>query len=134
MKLAGKLPKGDANGLDVAAPAMVADPRGVHVVLALVDCSKITENTDDHTKEPTARIRRVEVLVAEDKEAAEQLLRRALDRRLGKATLPLELEDEIRNLFAEVGEITVHVETGEIVDDQGDDGEPFDNDPGKTGG
>lgn len=114
MKLTSKLPEGDSNGLNVAGPAMVAKPRQVHVVLALVDCSKVEEDTDTGAREPTARIRRIEVLLEKDKKQAEKLLRRALDRRLGKTQLPLELEDELTQLFDEITDLEIDPETGEV--------------------
>lgn len=99
MKIASKLPEGDRNGLTVVARAMVDDPHATHVVLAVLDCSRLTTDTDTGDVIPTARIRRVEVLLADDKQPAEQLMRRAMDARMGGTVLPLELEDELTSLF-----------------------------------
>jgi hypothetical protein len=118
MKLQGTLPKGDANGLEAIASALVARPRGLHVVIAVVDVKKITTDSDDGSAEPTVRIRRVEVIPPDDKEAAEKLMRRALERRQGDTVLPLEVEDELTMLFE-----NIDPDTGELLtaDDDDDD-------------
>lgn len=113
MKLASKLPKGDANGLAALTPAMVRDPHRMHVILAVVDCSQISTNVDDGSVEPTARLRRVETILDDDRGTAEQLIRRALERRLGGTVLPLDVEDELNAIFES---FDVDPDTGEIRD------------------
>jgi hypothetical protein len=96
-KLASKLPDGDRNGLSAIATAMVEHPDKVHVVVALVDCSKLTTNTDTGDVVPTARVRRIEVMRdVEDGRRLRQLLRREWERRTGKTVLPFEMEEELR--------------------------------------
>jgi hypothetical protein len=41
-KLASSLPGGDANGLTALARQLIDSPHDIHVVVALVDCKKIT--------------------------------------------------------------------------------------------
>lgn len=99
MKLSGTLPEGEANGLASLTQDMVNDPAGLHVVVAVVNTKTVTRNTDDGTKVPTVRIRRIEPLLASDLGTARRLLERAFEHRTGKATLPFELEDELEAAF-----------------------------------
>ena len=110
-KLTASLPKGDGNGLDALARQLIDTPHDIHVVIALVDCKKITTDNDDGTVEPTARIRRIEAISEEDREVAARMLRRALERRTGKTVLPFDLEEDMRAAF---GNVDPH--TGEIFD------------------
>ena len=109
-KLASGLPKGDGNGLDALARNLIDSPHEIHVVVALVDCKKITTDNDDGTVEPTARIRRIEVISEGDKDLAAKMLRRALEKRTGKTVLPFDLEEDLRAAFGgidpDTGEIT----------------------------
>lgn len=98
-KLSGKLPEGSANGLDRISSELVDQPHKIHVVLALVDCKSLATNVDSGEVVPTARIRRVEVVVRDDIGLVDQIMRRALERRTGKQVLPIELEDELRAAF-----------------------------------
>lgn len=113
-KLASKLPKGDGNGLDSIARPLVENPHEMHVVIALIDCSKTTTDNDSGEVEPTARIRRVEVVAQDDLDAAEKLMRRALEKRTGNTVLPIDLEDEITEAF---NNIAFDPETGEVTND-----------------
>lgn len=102
--LSGKLPRSDANGIAPIAAALVDDPTGHHVIIALVDCAKVTTDTDTGETLPTARIRAVEAFVGTttDGQEAARLLRRAMDRRRhggdDQFELPLELERALDNL------------------------------------
>lgn len=98
MKLAAKLPGNGADGLSVLTETMVDVPEQMHVVLMLVDCKSIATDIDTGDQEPTARIRRIEV-ISDDLQTAEKMLRRAWERRAGSTVLPLELEDEISLAF-----------------------------------
>lgn len=111
-KLNAALPKGDGNGLDALARQLIDQPHDVHVVIALVDCKKITTDNDDGTVEPTARIRRIEVVSQEDRDIAATMLRRALERRTGKPVLPFDLEEDLRAAFGRIDP-----NTGEILGD-----------------
>lgn len=109
-RLSNALPKGDGNGLDAIARQLVDNPHDLHVVIALVDCktSKIDHDTDE--REPTARLRRIEVVEGDDKQIAQQMMRRALEARTGQTVLPIDLEDELRAAFGDIDP-----DTGEIL-------------------
>jgi hypothetical protein len=111
-RLVGNLPKGEGNGLDALARKLIDSPRDIHVVIALVDCKKIATDTDSGEVEPTARIRRIEAIQDEDRDIAAKMLRRALERRTGKAVLPFDLEEDIRAAFG-----NIDPNTGEILGD-----------------
>jgi hypothetical protein len=101
-KLSSSLPQGEANGLAAIAAALAETPETVHVVIALVDCSKITTNVDNGDVIPTARVRRVEAITdSSDGHRLRQLLRRQWERRTGKTVLPFELEDDLRAAFGD---------------------------------
>lgn len=112
-KLNPKLPEGEANGLAAIAADLVDEPRKIHMVLMLVDCPETKINNITDEKSPTARIRRIEVIDPDDRVTVEQMMRRALERRTGKAVLPIEIEDEIKALWD-----GIDPGTGEIIDDQ----------------
>lgn len=112
-KVNPKLPSGDANGLDDLAAQLVREPNRKRVLLAVVDCSRIVEDADTGDREPVVRFRRVELLTPTDAPQGEQLLRRALERRTGRTTLPFEVEDELTRLFADVARDAENDEGGQ---------------------
>lgn len=101
------LPRGDDNGLAPVA-AQLADeatgraPKQLRAVLGIVDCRRVAVDADTGDEVATVRFRRVELLLPGDLPEAEKLIRRALEARSGQTTLPLELEDEIRQAFADM--------------------------------
>jgi len=98
--LSGALPVGDTNGLGSISGKLCDEPELVHVAVVLLDCSKITTNTDNGDVVPTARIRAIEpVGITTDAEEMRRLLRRAYERRTGKVELPLDMEKELENLY-----------------------------------
>lgn len=112
-KIASALPGGDANGLTAIARELIDTPHEVHVVVALVDCKRITTDNDSGEIIPTARIRRIEVIGdGEDKALANKMLRRSLERRTGKTVLPFDLEEDLRAAFGRIDP-----DTGEILGD-----------------
>ena len=108
-KLAGALPKGDANGLDTLARRLIDEPHEVHVAVVLIDCKKTTLDNDTGDVEATARIRRIEPIDGDDKDLAAKMLRRAMERRTGKVVLPFDMEEDMRAVFSDVDP-----DTGEI--------------------
>lgn len=108
-KLTSSLPSGDGNGLEALARVLIDDPHRVHVVIALVDCKKVSTDHDNGNVEPTARIRRIEAIGAEDASVAQTMLRRALERHTGKVVLPFDLEEDLKAAFGDVDP-----DTGEI--------------------
>lgn len=97
--ISGSLPKGDANGMGPAVRGLIDYPHRLQVMIAIIDCAKITNKPDTGEIVPTARIRRVEMILRDDLAVAEQLMRRALESRAGRSVLPLELEDDLRMAF-----------------------------------
>lgn len=92
VRLGGKLPEGDKNGLVRITSLLIDDPHAAHVVVAVVDCKQLTVNTDDETQIPLVRIRAIEPLVsAEDIAAVSAALRRAFEQRTGKVELPFDM-------------------------------------------
>ena len=111
-KLASSLPGGDANGLTSIARDLIDSPHDVHVVVALVDCKKITTDNDSGEVVPTARVRRIEVIGEADRDLAAKMMRRALEQRTGKTVLPFDLEEDLRAAFGRIDP-----QTGEILGD-----------------
>jgi len=105
--LSGALPKDVTNGIGAIGRALTDHPDQVHVVIALVDCSKITTDTDTGATIPTARIKAIEAFADRTTDATEvkRLWRRAMERRTRQVDdeqieLPLELERELDALGA----------------------------------
>lgn len=101
-KLTGSLPKGESNGLDAIARALIDSPQDVQVLVVLADCSKISTDIDTGDVEPTARIRRIEAIQGADREVAAKLLRRRFEQRTGKAVLPFDLEEDLQSVFSDI--------------------------------
>lgn len=93
--LSGALPHGDYNGLGPLGRHLVNDPPGtMHLVVALVDCSKIVTSMETGAIVPTARIRAIEGFAGSTAAAQElrRMWRRAYELRTGQAELPLDLD------------------------------------------
>lgn len=101
--LAGRLPKGEGDGLGPILTDLLHDPHKVHVVIALVDCKSTKIDHESGDRVPTVRVKRIEVVLPEDRARARQILDRGYERRLGKATLPFELEEDLRSAFDDDG-------------------------------
>ena len=125
-KLASALPKGDGNGLTAIARDLIDDPHRKHVVIAVLDCSKITTSTDTGEVEATVRVRRIERILPIDAPAAERLLRRALEARAGDTQLPIDLEEELEEIFGP--DVTLDLGADEV-----DDGDASDDDDAAGG-
>ena len=103
------LPKGEENGLASIAQHLVAEgagraPKRLRAVIGIIDTRRVGIDGDTHEELATVRFRRVEVLLIADLGQAEKLIRRALEHRSGETTLPLELEDEIREAFDQMAQ------------------------------
>ncbi len=104
VNLSGSLPSGDGNGLSEIVYDL-NDARKIHVCICLVSGKKGTTDFESGETVTTARLRRIEVILdPEDLKLAENLMRRALDRRTGREALPYDLEEEIRGAFPEDAE------------------------------
>lgn len=98
VRLSGRLPEGDHDGLASIVRALVDQPTSVHVLIAICDVAKVTTEVDTGDVVPTVRLRRVEVITdAADSHRMRRLLVREYERRTGKEVLPLDLEDELRD-------------------------------------
>lgn len=100
--MSGALPKGDANGLGPIVRTLIDEPHRFHAVLAIVDCKAVHTNNDTGEVIPTARIRRIEVVLPQDLDTGQKLMRRALENRTGRTVLPLDLEDDMRIAFEQI--------------------------------
>lgn len=100
--LSGALPAGDGNGLAAIAADLIANPKTVRVVIALLDTVKVTTKVDDGTRCATVRIRRVEVITdPNDRAVMRNLLQREFERRTGATVLPFELETDVRRALGD---------------------------------
>lgn len=128
-RLSSGLPKDpQKNGLGAIAGALLNNPHHKHLVIALVDCSKITEDTDTGERQPTIRILRIERVAPEDQDEAERLVRRALEYRSGDTVLPLDIERDLESWFGKgvevdvtTGELTLPADPDAVDDDGGDE-------------
>jgi hypothetical protein len=85
----GKLPSPKLNGLARIAAALVKDPKGTHLIVAVIDAGKIEKDTDTGEQIPHVRFRQVEVISLPDAiEDARRLLVQATDDRLGRIAIP----------------------------------------------
>lgn len=112
MKLKAALPKGDADGLSAVEPQAIKKQKPI-VALVILEPAKIDEDLHTREKELIVSIRRIEALLAEDVEAATRLLQRAFESRTGEATLPLELENDVKDALKGVEVYVPSTETAE---------------------
>jgi hypothetical protein len=105
VKLAGRLPAGEANGLLAVHDRLCDTGKDPVVVVAVLGRRKVEIDRDTAEVTPTARICHIEAII--DPGDAQELLRlmlRERERRTGKAVLPLELEHELRQILDSRGE------------------------------
>jgi hypothetical protein len=113
-KFSGTLPKGDANGLTALSQQLLRNPKGTHIIVGVIDVKTITTDVDTADQTATVRFRRVEAIHPEDADHAVRMMQRAAERRTGAAMLPIEMEDELRELMD-----ALDFETGELFDGDG---------------
>ena len=119
------MPSGDENGLLDIAPQLVAEgahraPKRLRAVLGIVDSKRIGIDSDTGEEVATVRFRRIEVLLSDDLGQAEKLIRRSLEARSGQTTLPLDLEDDIRQAFKDMTDPESPEDPDDGPDDPGD--------------
>jgi hypothetical protein len=109
LKAQAKIPKSDdKNGL-IELAGILADeatgraPARKRAALVIFEPLRVTIEKDG-TEKVTIEILRAETILPEDTPGAEKFLRRALEKRSGETTLPLELEDEITEAFGAMKE------------------------------
>ena len=112
MKLLARLPKGDRDGITGLEPAVTKN-RSPLVALVILDPQRINEDVDTGHREAVMRLRTIEALLPDDIAAALRLLRRAHEHRTGAVTLPIDLEDELRDVLR-----NIDLNTGEVNDDE----------------
>lgn len=100
MKLASKLP--EDGGTDALYGPLVNDPHAQHLVVGYVDCSRLTTDMDTGDVIPTMRFTALERVADGSRPVVERAFQQAKARRTGQRALD--------------------VDTGEILDDGGDDG------------
>jgi len=112
-RLSARLPKDPTqNGLEAIARDLLDDPLKRRIVIAVVDCSKITTDTETGEREATVRVRRIEQVNPADMAEAERLVRRALEYRSGETVLPIDIEKDLTAWFGE--DFDVDLDTGEV--------------------
>lgn len=116
VKVAGKLPTADKNGLLSAAIDMIDNPAVLRVAVVVLATTGTEEDFGAQTVTAKTEIRRIEVISGDDLKTAKKLMLRAADAREGKTVLPFETEQDIEAIFAK------------FADDGGDD-DPDDDHP-----
>jgi hypothetical protein len=102
ISLSGALPRGDANGLGVIVKSLIREPEKIHALVVLVDTTKLVTHVDTGETIPVLRIRRAEVIRDDDLKEAERLVRRAWEQRNGDQVLPIELEQDVTDIFKSI--------------------------------
>ena len=114
-KFSGSLPKGDLNGLTALSNQLLRNPKGTHIIVGVIDVKTITTDVDTADQTATVRFRRVEAIDPADADHAVRMMQRAAERRTGAAMLPIEMEDELRELMD-----ALDLSTGELFDTPAD--------------
>ena len=112
-KLVSGLTKGQGDGLASVARLALRAPRRRRLAIAILDCSKITVDTETSAKEATMRVIRLEPVAAEDVPTVEKLYVRAIEAREGRQMLPLDLQVKLEEAFGK--EYRIDPATGEII-------------------
>ena len=91
VKLSAKLPgntdQADTNGLDDIVDQLIDAPADIRLALVWLDVSKITDNTDDKSRVPTVRVRRIEPLAGTLETQARKIGEKAHTARTGRTEL-----------------------------------------------
>lgn len=82
-KMASKLPADHGLG----ASRLTKEPEATHLVIATVDCKQLLTDLDSGDVEPTVRVLSVEIVNTSDRSDAQLILKRALEKRTGRAAL-----------------------------------------------
>ncbi len=112
-KLTNGLTKGQGDGLASLARLALRAPRRRRLAIAILDCSKITVDTETSAEEATMRVIRLEPVASEDVPTVEKLYVRAIEAREGHQMLPLDLQVKLEEAFGEG--YRIDPATGEII-------------------
>jgi len=123
MKINSALPKGDADGLTALEGQMLKKQKPI-VALVILEPATIDEDLKTHDKSLKVSIRRIEALLPDDVEPASRLLQRAFESRTGETTLPIELEDDIKDALKGIDTYMPATEVQETVIDVPEGGYP----------
>lgn len=90
--LSGTLPNDDRNGLGAISAALVDSPGARQLVVAIVDCSKVTINMDSGDNVPTARVLGIEGFEPHSVIGRQlrEIVRRQYAQRTGREELPFD--------------------------------------------
>jgi hypothetical protein len=99
VKLKGKLPKDDLNGLDTIHQRAIEKPAEKHLVIAVIDSASVAVFP---AKEATFEILRIEAVPVEHQETLAALLESIFESRTGKTRLDLGIPDDLdmRTVFS----------------------------------
>ena len=104
LSMSGKLPVGDNNGLPGLLTKMLDAPKDARLVIGVLNVAKITTNADTGDRVPQLRWLAIEPVIDNgDLKYLQRLLERLIEARTGKAMLPLEYEQAIDAIEAEMG-------------------------------
>lgn len=112
-KLVSGLTKGQGDGLASLARLALRAPRRRRLAIVVLDCSKITVDTETAAEEATMRVIRLEPVASEDVSTVEKLYVRAIEAREGRQMLPLDLQVKLEEAFGK--EYRIDPATGEII-------------------
>lgn len=93
------MPKGDKDGFTPIADDLEKDPLKLRAALIIFNARRGTTEYATTDTALTIEIVRGELLLPQDLDQAEVMLRRALEFRSGQTTLEFDLEDEVRRAF-----------------------------------
>jgi hypothetical protein len=104
IKLQGKLPGGDANGLNdpEVVRRLLGDPNQMRVAIVLFTVPKVETDTEAETEVGKATVKRIEVLLDDatgDASTLRRVLMRNWERRKGETTLDADLEQAVQDAF-----------------------------------
>lgn len=95
VKFGSSLPSDDRNGIGAISAPLVDDPEAEHLIVAVVNCAKITINVDTGDHMPLTRILAVEAFEPKSVigKQLREIVRRQYARRTGRNELPFPAPD-----------------------------------------
>lgn len=96
MKINGKLPAGDADGVTSLEAVVLKNQKPI-VVMMILEPTHVDQDLGSGQKTVRMGIRRIEPVLPDDIDAATRLIQRSYESRTGDSTLPIELENDINS-------------------------------------